>query len=89
MFQEYDKLGEIGSFKEPVQIIESVTPTNNESLLLIILDDLRRAHFRVVRVKPDVAKSTSLAQEVPALIEFDLDLLEPLTIRFAESPLPV
>ena len=49
--------------------------TQPQSLLLIILDDLRRANFRFVRVKPDVAKGTALAQEVPALIQFDLDFL--------------
>jgi hypothetical protein len=41
---------------------------------------LQRANLRVVRITPDVAKGTSLAQEVPALIQFDLDLHEPLTI---------
>ena len=61
----------------------------DESLLLIILDDLRRANFRFVRVEPDVAKGTSLAQEVPALIQFDLDLREPLTISFGVRPLLV
>ena len=60
-----------------------------ESLLLIILDDLGRANFRFVRVKPDVTKSASLAQEVPALIQFDLDLCKPLTIDFRECPLLV
>src|ERR1700675_1361306 len=60
-----------------------------QSLLLIILDDLRRANFRFVRIKPDVAKGTSLAQEVPALIQFDLDLREPLTISFGVCPLLV
>jgi hypothetical protein len=34
---------------------------DEESLLLIILDDLRRANLRVFRVKPDIAKSSSLA----------------------------
>jgi len=43
--------------------------------------------LRVVRVKPDVAKGTSLAQEVPTLIQFDLDLREPLTIGFGVFPL--
>ena len=61
----------------------------DESLLLIILDDLRRANFRFVRIKPDVAKGTSLAQEIPALIQFDLDLREPLTISFGVRPLLV
>ena len=62
---------------------------HKESLLLIILDDLRRANLRVLRVKPDIAKGTSLAQEVPALIQFDLDLREPLTIALGKLPLVV
>ena len=57
-----------------------------QSLLFIILDDLRRANFRFVRVKPDVAKGTTLAQEVPALIQFDLDFCEPLPISFGMCP---
>jgi hypothetical protein len=61
----------------------------NPDLLLIILDDLRRANFRLVRVIPDVAQGTSLTQEVPALIQFDLDFLKPLTIGFGEFPLLV
>ena len=61
----------------------------DQSLLLIILDDLRRANLRVVRVKPDVAKGTSLAQEVPALIQFHLDLHEPFTIGLGMCPLLV
>jgi hypothetical protein len=58
-------------------------------LLLIILDDLRRANLCVVRVEPDIAKGTSLAQEVPALIQFDLDFREPLTIGLGKFPLLV
>jgi len=45
--------------------------------------------LRLVWVKPDIAKGTSLAQEVPALIQFDLDLREPLTIGLVECPLLV
>jgi hypothetical protein len=45
--------------------------------------------LRVVRVKPDVAKGTSLAQEVPTLIQFHLDLREPLTIGLGMCPLLV
>jgi hypothetical protein len=63
--------------------------TQPQSLLPIILDDLRRANFRFVRIKPDVAKGTSLAQEVPALIQFYLDLGEPFTIGLVEHPLLV
>jgi hypothetical protein len=45
--------------------------------------------LRVVRVEPDIPKGTSLAQEVPALIQFDLDLREPLTIGLGKFPLLV
>jgi hypothetical protein len=45
--------------------------------------------LRFVRVKPDVTKGTSLAQEVPALIQFDLDLREPRMISFGVCPLLV
>jgi hypothetical protein len=62
---------------------------DKESLLLIILDDLRRANFCFIRVIPDVTKSTSLAQEVPALIQFNLDFLKALTVGLGECPLPV
>jgi hypothetical protein len=62
---------------------------DEESLLLIIFDDFRRANFRFVRIKPEVAKGTSLAQEVPALVQLDLDFLEPTTIGLRESPLQV
>jgi hypothetical protein len=42
-----------------------------------------------VRVKPNVAKGTSLAQEVPTLIQFDLDFRKPFTIGFGVCPLLV
>jgi carotenoid cleavage dioxygenase-like enzyme len=50
--------------------------------LLVILDDLRGADLSVVRVEPDVAKSAPLSQKIPALIQFDLELGEPLPIGF-------
>lgn len=45
--------------------------------------------MRFVRVKSDVAKGTSLAQEVPTLIQFDLNLREPFTIGLGACPLLV
>lgn len=63
--------------------------SSQPALLLIILNDLRRTNFRLVRVIPDIAQGTSLTQEVPALIQFDLDFLEPLTIGFGKFPLLV
>ena len=57
-----------------------------DALLLVVFDDLRRAHLRVVRVESNVAKSAPLSQKVPALIQFDLDLREPLPIRLRKRP---
>jgi len=71
------------------QIVRLCALVDEESLLLVILDDLRRANLRVLRVEPDIAKGTSLAQEIPALIQFDLDLREPLTIALGKLPLVV
>ena len=62
---------------------------DEESLLLIILDDLRRANLRVLRVEADIAKGTSLTQEVPALIQFDLEMRESLAIGLGKFPLLV
>jgi hypothetical protein len=46
---------------------------------------------RTVRrpVEPQITKGTTLAQEVPALIQFDLDLREALTIGLGKFPLVV
>jgi hypothetical protein len=63
--------------------------TPSQSLLLIIFNNLCRANFCVVRVKADLTKGASLAQEVPALIELNLDLLKPLAIGFGVCPLLV
>lgn len=72
----------------------SVSPASppqfiSSALLLIILDDFRRANFRLVRIKPDVAKGTSLAQKIPALIQLDPDLREPFPISFGMRLEPV
>jgi len=64
-------------------------PLLNQSLLLIILDHLRRANFRFAQIKPDFAKGTSLSQGVPALIQSDLDLHRPITIGLVECPVLV
>lgn len=63
--------------------------TPSLSLRLIVFNNLWRANFRVVRVKADLTKGASLTQEVPALIELNLDLLKPLAIGFGMCPLLV
>jgi hypothetical protein len=45
--------------------------------------------LRLVGVKLDVAKGTSLVQEVLTLIQFHLDLHEPFTIGLGVCPLLV
>lgn len=63
--------------------------TPSLSLLLIIFNNLWRANFCVVRVKDDLTKGASLAQEVPALIELNLEFIEPRAIGFGVCPLLV
>ena len=68
------------------QIVRQCALADEESLLLIILDDLRRTNLRILGIEPDIAKGTSLAQEIPALIQFDLDFRETLTIGLGNFP---
>jgi hypothetical protein len=50
--------------------------------LFVILHDLGGPHLRFVRVEPDVAQGAALAQQIPALVELDPDLRQPLPIGF-------
>ncbi len=72
-----------------VRLLPAPPLTSAQSLLLIILDNLQLANLRIVRVKPDLAEGSSLSQEVPALIQFNLDLREPLPIGVGVCPLLV
>jgi len=83
-FQHKSARGEASRFPPASPLL--TIPSALLALLLIILDDLRRADFRLVRIKPDVAKGASLAQEIPALIQFDPDLREPLPVGFGIGP---
>src|SRR5437763_7057659 len=53
----------------------------------VLLDDLGRPQVRVLRVAPRFAQGTTLAQQVPALVELDVDRREPLARRFVERSL--
>lgn len=57
--------------------------------LLVILDDLRRAHLGFVRIEPDIPQSAPLAEEIPALIEFDLESCEAFPIGLGQRLLLV
>jgi hypothetical protein len=45
--------------------------------------------IRAVRILPTLAAGSSLAQEIPTLIELNLNLLEPNLIMIGEFFLPV
>src|SRR5690348_9993220 len=53
--------------------------------LLVPLDDLGIAHARRVRVASRLAQRAPLAQEVPALVEPDLDRLEPPVLGLGQA----
>ncbi len=50
------------------------------ALLAVVLDRARVADLRAVRVDPGVAARAALAEEVPAAVELDRDLLEPAAV---------
>src|SRR5438067_1141063 len=52
-------------------------------LLLVALDDVRRARRGGVRVEARLAERLALAQEVPTLVERDLQLLQALPVALA------
>ena len=54
---------------------EPPSPTIFSGLLLVALDDLGVANLRRVGILPGLAQRAALAQEVPALVERDLDRL--------------
>ena len=49
-----------------------------------MLDDLVGAHVRFVGIASGVAASAALAEQVPALVEGDLDRLQPLQLLGVE-----
>src|SRR5256885_13969498 len=57
-----------------------ISPHQGLRSALVVLDDLRRAHFGFVRIAAKFAQTPSLAQQVPAAVEFDIDLVEALLL---------
>jgi hypothetical protein len=44
----------------------------------VFLDNFRRTDMRLVWIFPELASGSALAQQIPALIELDLDFLQTL-----------
>jgi len=57
--------------------------------LLVLLDHRRRPHVCVVRILTELALGAALPQQVPALIELDLNLLQPDLVVIADVALSV
>jgi hypothetical protein len=55
--------------------------------LLVSLDHLRLADVRALWIEVSLPQRTALAEQVPALIEANLDLLEPASVRLAPPAL--
>src|SRR5882762_7376347 len=58
-------------------------------LLLVPLDDGGRAHLGLIRILAELAPRVSLPQQIPTLIEFDLDGFQPYLIVIGQFALPV
>jgi hypothetical protein len=59
------------------------------ALLLVFLDDRGWADVRLIRILPGVAQRAPLSEQIPALIELDLDRLEAHLPVVIEVGLPV
>jgi hypothetical protein len=54
--------------------------------LLVALDDLGIAHVGRLGVVPGLPERPALAEQVPALVETDLDRLEPAVLALVQAP---
>src|SRR5712691_7796537 len=65
---------------------QAVRPENGccgSPLLLVALDDVGPSRVGVARIAPGITQRPPLAQEVPVLVESDLQLLQALTVGIA------
>src|SRR6266446_2505128 len=58
-------------------------------LLLVPLDDGGRTHLGLIRILAELAPRVSLPQQIPTLIELDLDGFQPYLIVIGQFLLPV
>jgi hypothetical protein len=62
------------------------TASQLPGLLLVPFDDFRAASRRGIRVLTGVATRAALAEQVPALVEVDPQLIEPPTVGVTRFP---
>jgi hypothetical protein len=58
-------------------------------LLLVPFDDGGRAHLGLIRILAELAPRVSLPQQIPHLVELDLDGFQPYLIVIGQFALPV
>src|SRR6476661_8424401 len=58
-------------------------------LLFVSFDDGGRAHLGLIRILAELAPRVSLPQQIPTLIEFDLDGFQPYLIVIGQFALPI
>src|SRR6266852_2911896 len=58
-------------------------------LLLVPLDDGRRTHLGLIRILAELAPRVPLPQQIPTLIELDLDGFQPYLIVTGQFAFPV
>src|SRR5260370_26049913 len=58
-------------------------------LLLVPLDDRGRTYLGLIRILAELAPRFPLAQQIPTLVELDLDSFQPYLIVIGQFPLPV
>src|SRR3954454_21645282 len=68
-------------FKAPRRVVRRARGARRSPSLQVALDGALVANARVLGVAPDLAQRAALAQQVPGLVELDLDLLEALAVR--------
>lgn len=58
-------------------------------LLLVLLHDVRRPDSSLIRVFAELPERAALTQEIPALVQFDLNLLQPPMVGIGQGLLAV
>src|SRR5215207_6012904 len=75
-----------GSQRDAPQARPTPSARRPRSLLLVAFDGLRLTNRGGARIEAGLAERASLTQQVPALVERDLDALEPPTLGVARGP---
>jgi hypothetical protein len=77
------------SFLEIEKALLIVLNVHDSPLLLVSLDDGGRANLGLIRILTELAPRVSLPQQIPTLIELDLDGFQPYLIVIGQFALPV